>query len=59
MSSEQKRNSEDNGGYLFFVSTLICSAIQEMDTYITVPQIQLPVTITVFIFLNLQRTYRK
>ena len=68
MSSEQKRKAEDNGGYLFFVNFDLFSYSlpystqihgQEMETYITVPQIQLPVTIIIFIFLNLQRTSRK
>lgn len=64
MSSEQKRKAEDNGGYLFFVNFDLFSYSlpystqihgQEMETYMTVPQIQLPVTIIIFIFLNLQK----
>ena len=58
MSSEQKRKAEDNGGYLFFVNCDLFSYSlpystqihgQEMETYITVPQIQLPVTINIHI----------
>ena len=64
MFSEKKRTAEDKGGHLFFVNFDLFSYSlpystqihgQEMETYSTVPQIQLPVTIIVFIFLNLQK----